>query len=1056
MQLIQSESYNKENLPNTPQKSAVASEEIATQETDYPEEESPKMPRLIPEDISVSIPKESSAKIGKAAKIVTRNSRSTSQSKASNSSASQNKASNSSASKNKASNSSASQNKASNSTVANGTSSELESQLPHVNIERTSLRHKSVSQVSLRGRFKCEQCQESFESNGSLITHKIRKHQYETERMKANKTRGTTTPQRNLTNKRSSSSSKQKTPANKTVQSPIKKPVAVAKPKTPTKPAESVSPKNLKSPVKSAVLEVSITKETPEKTELNKTSSPAAYEDESHECEICFRVLRSWIKFVHHSQTMHNFTPKVPEADNETATTSQDGEMEVDAPTIKENAVEPPTVTPKETVSTPILSQSPKENNVTPASQQKNIECPICHAKFQKKFSLNIHCRKNHNKFICLDCSDYFDSKDDLENHALAHDLQEQLTSALAKVVPETNTEPDLIAEHENDESPRYECLYCYSSYTQKSKLPSHYLDKHKLQYCSSCSNGFTSVKSLESHRTKYHTKGIPNFNDPIKSSSNDNSSSDNVKCKACALEFLYRSSLFLHIRKTHKKIPCYLCLDVLSQEDVEEHKSKCLDPYLSCLECNKTFSRRIHLQSHMKKEHSKQNKKDDTSTSEKDEEEEEDKRDAIKNSWKSRYADKGQIPRCSYCSQEFDSTNLLWSHLKFAHPKNEQYRCPNCQKIYFTTSQFTEHTNKCGKTVQQGAKNKQQEAKVVEKQTNEEVSDVETEEQPSQDIREDQLNCPICNKNYSTWQNVNRHIKDVHNPSTYKECQYCLKAFVDKVKWKQHEELHTIIPGEIQQIGTIPLKQAYKSKLDCPFCDEKFSTQKSLNIHAETHFEKNNQPKATASSSKKNSSSEKIVPPSKRSSLENDSDSSKNSVTSSSLTKRGSIDSTSSKSLKNKVACKFCKIDVSNYGELLSHIQSKHQHELYLKCNFCDKIYYDFGTLNKHEIEAHPQASSPSKCKYCTRTFTKESQCANHEKSCKKRPSSSSSSGDDENSGSESDSSSSQSSSSQTSHKSKIPSCIRCGAKFKTPELLVEHIQEHAKELKGTPKKSI
>lgn len=104
---------------------------------------------------------------------------------------------------------------------------------------------------------------------------------------------------------------------------------------------------------------------------------------------------------------------------------------------------------------------------------------------------------------------------------------------------------------------------------------------------------------------------------------------------------------------------------------------------------------------------------------------------------------------------------------------------------------------------------------------------------------------CPFCTKLFTNRQQLNRHIRTVHQKSCSVTCQFCGRILIDDHSYRKHV-------ATVHKIGTSQLQSSNLGKLEdpsikgslapvlsipslvkkCPDCDQQFANKTTLNIH--------------------------------------------------------------------------------------------------------------------------------------------------------------------------------------------------------------------------------
>ena len=282
-------------------------------------------------------------------------------------------------------------------------------------------------------------------------------------------------------------------------------------------------------------------------------------------------------------------------------------------------------------------------------------ECSKCDLTFVDERTLKKHDKESHRDFriFCQDCGTSLKNERSLKSHI----------------------------EIVHKKLKRYKCDRCEKTFSQKHSLNSHinYIhNKTKPFKCELCDKAFSEKAKVKLHHDTFHQDIARKY-----------------QCDICNFRFFYPHKLKLHYRDVHEKIRvnCTLCKkpynksnlathmklkhkesdfslfrckvcekdlrskQSLNQHQATEHDLKTANINHKCDICNKQFTQRTHLRTHMKGVHyHKRNIK------------------------------------CSICVKTFDSNDGLKSHMTTNHGADPQFMCKYCDTFFNNSSARTLH----------------------------------------------------------------------------------------------------------------------------------------------------------------------------------------------------------------------------------------------------------------------------------------------------------------------------------------------------------------------------
>lgn len=183
-------------------------------------------------------------------------------------------------------------------------------------------------------------------------------------------------------------------------------------------------------------------------------------------------------------------------------------------------------------------------------------------------------------------------------------------------------------------------CKECSKIFSTPLQLQEHTERVHypKTLQCDKCSNMFSTLKILKLHDKTHHTP---------------------AKCSLCNLEFPSRKTLRAHLEK-HKANTCSVC-GKNNIRNFKNHINRCgnveeeQQKYI-CDICNKCYSRKNGLRSHLKIDHGF-----------------------------------GKVLSCTWCNKKFDAISRLKNHT-VKHTKERNFHCNQCGGQFVTYPALVYH----------------------------------------------------------------------------------------------------------------------------------------------------------------------------------------------------------------------------------------------------------------------------------------------------------------------------------------------------------------------------
>ncbi|CAH0730144.1 unnamed protein product, partial [Brenthis ino] len=193
--------------------------------------------------------------------------------------------------------------------------------------------------------------------------------------------------------------------------------------------------------------------------------------------------------------------------------------------------------------------------------------------------------------------------------------------------------------------------------------------------------------------------------------------------------------------------------------------------------------------------------------------------------------------------------------------------------------------------------------------------------------LEKDQLDCPICDKNFLNFVSLNTHM-NVHYPNHI--CDSCGKAFASKARLRGHMRTH--------EIGDFP----------CRYCDAVFDRV----TKRENHVSKEHKSGIRYACKRCNIS------------------------LSSFYARQKHLAEVHNEELK-RYKCKACTQSYITPGHLSSHVRRDHLNERNHKCNKCDLAFYTRNSLKMHMIK-HDGERIHS-CNICHKSYQRKKTLREH-----------------------------------------------------------------------------
>lgn len=377
----------------------------------------------------------------------------------------------------------------------------------------------------------------------------------------------------------------------------------------------------------------------------------------------------------------------------------------------------------------------------------KKHKCDHCNWSFDSKRDLESHAVRHTDKwpFCCEGCGKVFKRKYSLERH------QKKFKSVQCSECDKEFICLSSLSLHMNEHHKmknQFSCPKCEMSTDSRFLLYEHFEkdhfpgDKSARIACDDCDSTFTRPGNLSVHRKMVHHKFM-------------------WTCKICEKSFKKRYQMNNHVNRLHNKVKafeCHVCgMKYRYQTSLQIHK---LSKHgigtmkFKCTHCGQTFIERKLFTKHVRKH-------------------------------------TGEKPfLCSYCGQTFAMDDELKRHLIKVHQTGSGFTCDSCGKLFFKRYLLKAHLGKCANN--------------------------------NTDQRRLRLyyNCRHCGLKFKGRQTLSDHLNE-HTMEERKPfaCSECGKAYGSKYYLSYHMKIHT---------GQTPFK--------CHFCSKGFALRADLRRHLCTH----------------------------------------------------------------------------------------------------------------------------------------------------------------------------------------------------------------------------
>ena len=428
-------------------------------------------------------------------------------------------------------------------------------------------------------------------------------------------------------------------------------------------------------------------------------------------------------------------------------------------------------------------------DKLTCNGDQAAVKCSYCSEKFGTKKLMYGHCYREHREecqYPCEVCSKRYRTKRSLYDHKL-------------------RTHPECL---EVDQC-RWKCQYCSDEFRSKLLLYKHCDRTHQQKYeylCDICHKMFRSKRSRRDHMYRNHGhKGKSRPRDVKKAAvahegphhglpdtRDDLNGQETYACDVCQKTFQTSTELAVHEDRVHTQgyYPCDHCSQDFrttrfrSLHILRVHKDA-VNVFHKCDDCGRSFSSKRGLHHHVMLTHVQSEAKSTASSTlvcstcgKK-----------LSNIYTlSKHEERHQPPKykCEQCEKVFKDKDSLETHKKIIHEQMIVYLCEICGEKPRSRGMYAHHLwrahqikpanrnflscSYCGMVYL----NRHALQKHVRKHEGWTCS------------------CDLCGKTFRYEPSLERHVSAAHKGEKAYSCQFCSKAFAQKVACQAHERTHT------------------------------------------------------------------------------------------------------------------------------------------------------------------------------------------------------------------------------------------------------------------------
>lgn len=428
-------------------------------------------------------------------------------------------------------------------------------------------------------------------------------------------------------------------------------------------------------------------------------------------------------------------------------------------------------------------------------------------------------------QYHCLMCVKWFTLPKYVQKHIrLVHGRQMSIDEILAAQIqgelkPDQLKTVEIVQQHQIASLQRqqaiadiakrtksFECFVCHTMFVSLKALNFHFPLHEGVQYaCPFCAKYFSMRKYVRDHMIYRHgfdkrSKLPPLRRRKIKDFVYHKPIVSRFECYICHRTYPTRSKLKSHWKTHTEIINCSICAKIFkSHESRQRHIQLHLaDPNRlhRCVICNKTFTVRRYLMSHMRSSHSKLEAETIRALPEKI---------SLSSSPIQRQQSQSQIQTCEICFKVFDKLGKFNKHMKCHNKEPTRYICDYCGYEFNDHHLLRKHLSTVHKINKKHFKCNLCQKNIPKKREAEHFKWHRGEKEHQ---------CEICGNQYTTVGLLNTHKKRQHAEQKF-ECDVCFVAFDQPRKLLHHRRIHS-----------------EPMKIHCRYCQLGFFNAKSLNKH--------------------------------------------------------------------------------------------------------------------------------------------------------------------------------------------------------------------------------